>query len=845
MALASGSRVGPYEIVSPAGAGGMGEVYRALDGRLHREIAIKILPPAFSADADRLRRFQQEAQAAAALNHPNILAVYDFGQHDGSPYIATELLEGETLRDRLRSGALPIRKATDYGLQITRGLAAAHEKGIVHRDLKPENIFVTRDGRVKILDFGLAKLTRLEESQSGDAPTMTARTDPGVVMGTVGYMSPEQVRGQAADHRSDIFSFGAILHEMLSGKRAFHGGTAVETMSAILKQDPLELSKTNRNIPPALERIVRHCLEKNPAERFQSAGDIAFDLESLASLSSASPVIRPMQRSRLSRMLIPVLAAILLVIAAFLLGRRTAVVTQPSFHRLTFQRGMLHGAFFSPDGHTVVYSASWNGNPRELYSTRAEFPESRQLGISQHSVFGISPTNELALGGTEGFETTLSKAPLAGGTPRAVLEHIHFATWGPDGQVTIVRVAGGRVHLEYPPGKFLYETAGYISHPRVSPKGDRIAFLDHPFWPDSRGSVALVDLNGHKQTLTQEYEDEEGVAWSPSGDEIWYTASPTGSHRSLYAVTTSGHQRLVFSVPGSVLLHDVAADGRVLLSSDETRIGVLGRRPGEAAERDLSWFEATLLNDISPDGQWLLVDEQGELGGANYSAGMRKLDGSPAVLLGEGDARSFSPDGKWVAAIRRGAHQQLLLLPTGAGEVRTVPTPGIEHYGFSVGLSPNGKLIFFSGSEPGHGMRTYVQELDGGKPRAIAPEGVEASAISPDGKYLVGSTGSGALSLYPLDGSTPRPLQGPPQGCDPIRWSADGGSLFIICSGVPAKIHKMIISSGKSELVRELMPADSAGVNAVFTAVMTPDAKTYAYGYIRRLETLYVVEGLK
>jgi len=441
----------------------MGEVYRARDRRLNREVAIKVLPPAFSADADRLRRFQQEAQAAAALNHPNILAVYDFGQHDESPYIVTELLEGETLRDRLHSGALPIRKATEYALQTTRGLAAAHEKGIVHRDLKPENIFLTRDGRLKILDFGLAKLTGSEDGRPGDAPTMTAHTEPGVVMGTAGYMSPEQVKGLAADHRSDIFSFGAILYEMLSGKRAFHGESSVEIMSAILKQDPTELSEANRKIPPGLERIVRHCLEKNPEERFQSARDVAFDLESLSSLSSGSAAIRPARVLRWNRMLISAAVAVFLVGAGFLFGRRSAVTIQPKFHRLTFQRGMFYGAAFSPDGHTVVYSASWNGNPRELYSTRAEFPEPRQLGISKYGVFGISATNELALGGSEFFDTILSRAPLAGGTPHAVLEHIHFATWGPDGQLAIVRLAGGRARLEYPPGKPLYETAGYIN----------------------------------------------------------------------------------------------------------------------------------------------------------------------------------------------------------------------------------------------------------------------------------------------------------------------------------------------------------------------------------------------
>ena len=316
MALTSGSKLGPYEIQSPLGAGGMGEVYRARDARLNRDVAIKILPASFSADPDRLARFAQESRAAAALNHPNILSIYDIGEEHGAPYVVSELLEGETLRDRLRDGAIPSRKTIDYARQIASGLAAAHEKGIVHRDLKPENIFITHDGRAKILDFGLAKFTRPEADASGEAPTQqVAGTDAGTVMGTVGYMSPEQVRGKPADARSDIFSFGAILYEMLSGKRAFHGDSPVDTMSAILKEDPPDLTETNRNVAPALERIVRHCLEKNPAERFQSARDVAFNLGALTEISatSRSGVQAIEEAPSRRRWLMPLLAGVLLL----------------------------------------------------------------------------------------------------------------------------------------------------------------------------------------------------------------------------------------------------------------------------------------------------------------------------------------------------------------------------------------------------------------------------------------------------------------------------------------------------------------------------------------------------
>src|SRR6478672_261471 len=289
MTLAPGTKLGRYEIRSKIGEGGMGEVYLARDIEIGRDVAVKVLPSSFSNDLDRLHRFQQEACAAGALNHPNILSIYDVGKHDGSPYVVSELLQGETLRKRIGGTPLAPRRAIEHAIQIANGLAAAHEKGIIHRDLKPENIFVTNDGRLKILDFGLAKLTQLDGQQSQtEVPTRRVDTDPGVVMGTVGYMSPEQLKGRVVDQRSDIFSFGAILYEMLSGRRAFHGESSAETMSAILREDPPELSDTNKNISPALERLVNHCLEKNLEARFHSARDLAFALDAISGSSSVS-----------------------------------------------------------------------------------------------------------------------------------------------------------------------------------------------------------------------------------------------------------------------------------------------------------------------------------------------------------------------------------------------------------------------------------------------------------------------------------------------------------------------------------------------------------------------------
>jgi Tol biopolymer transport system component len=848
MALAPGTKLGPYEIVSPLGAGGMGEVYRARDTRLNRDVAVKVLPAAFSRDPDRLRRFQQEAKASAALNHPNILAIYDLGQHDGAPYIVSELLEGETLRERLRSGTLPVRKATDYALQIARGLSAAHAKAIVHRDLKPENVFLTKDGRIKILDFGLAKLTQAETDS--ESPTVTAQTDPGVVMGTVGYMSPEQVKGQVADHRSDLFSFGAIFYEMLSGRRAFHGETSVEIMSAILKEDPGDLSAINRNIPTALEHIVRHCLEKNREERFQAARDMAFDLESFSVGPTDSAAVRTRQTFRLGKLLIPALAALVTAVAGYFMGRQSETKAAPVFHRLTFQRGQVGRARFSPDGHTVVYSASWEGNPTQIYSTRAEFPEPHSLDLRGYNMLGISPANELAVGsGLFGTETdsdvTLARVPMTGGAPRSVVEHIGDAAWAPDGTLAVVRLVNGRARLEYPLGKVLYETPGFINFVRFSPRGDRIAFLNHPEAPDPTGSVAVIDLEGRKQFLSQVWDAVAGLAWTPSGDEIWFTASPTGTNPSLYAVTPSGHQRLVLSIPGGLFLHDIASNGRILLAFDSLQFLTMGHRFGETAERDLSWFDKSIPLDISSDGQWLLLDEHGELAGPNGSEGMRKLDGSPVVRLGEGGDGVFATDGKWATCIVPGQQHQIILLPTGAGQPRRIEISGIEHLQRSIGSTPDGQRHFFSGTEQGRDARIYVQSIDGGKAQPITPEGVSDGAPSPDGKYVAAQDADGHLEIYSVDGGSPRSVPGILQDYFIIRWTSDGSSLYVSTNIPPAKLYQVNLTSGKAQLVREFMPSDPAGVAAISNVVVSPDGKNYAYGYLRELSTLYVAEGLK
>ncbi|HEV2064057.1 MAG TPA: protein kinase [Thermoanaerobaculia bacterium] len=860
MTLTIGSRLGPYEILAPLGAGGMGEVYRAKDPRLGRDVAIKVLPASFSADADRLRRFEQEARAAGILNHPNITAVLDIGEHEGAPYVVQELLEGETLRQALAGGKLSPRRVIDYAIQIAHGLAAAHEKGIVHRDLKPENIFVTKDGRVKILDFGLAKLTHAEEgSQVTNLPTATAGTEPGVVLGTLGYMSPEQVRGKPADVRSDIFSFGAILYEMHAGQRAFRGDSAADRMSAILREDPPDLSVTNQNVSPGLERIIRHCLEKNPEQRFHSTHDVAFALEALSGLSTPRLEASPLRVRDRSPSLVVLGALVVALAAGLFAGRaiwRGGPASPPSFKRLTYGRGPVWSARFAPDGQMIVYAASWDGAQKpQLYSVRVESPESLRLALPTGRVESVSRNGDMLILNLLQFSTgyarigTLSQAPLSGSAPRDLLEDVGHADWSPDGSaMAVVRAPQWRYRLEFPVGKVLYETTGWISYPRISPKGDAVAFLDHPIFGDDRGSVAIVDRSGKKTTLSTGWESAQGVSWSASGEEIWFTATPAGNSRALYAVTRSGRQRSVANTPSGMTLQDISRDGRVLFVESNARLGFLGMLPGETKERDLSGLEWSYGPILSADGKTAVFTEQGQAGGPGYSVYLRKMDGSAPVRLGEGFAMALSPDGRWVLTLLiRSTPTQFVLLPTGAGEPKTFSKDEIEHSGGSFrAFLPDGKRIVFVGQEPGRPSRVFVQDLAGGAAKPVTPEGVVARLLSPDGKSLVTQTPEGP-ALTPLEGGLSRPIPGVEPGDRPLRFTADSRSLFLRSDAreFPARVFRLDVATGRREVWKELMPGDPAGITNLAPVAISEDGKTILFTCSRSLSDLYLAEGLK
>jgi Tol biopolymer transport system component len=848
----------------------MGEVYRARDPRLARDVAIKVLPEEFFEGEERRERFGREAKLLASLNHPGIATLHSFEEIPGSPSSASrhilvmELLEGETLRAALAGGKLSHRRVIDYALQVAHGLAAAHEKGIVHRDLKPENLFVTKDGRIKILDFGLAKLNQPEEGhRATNLPTASAGTEPGVVMGTLGYMSPEQVKGKPADARSDIFSFGAILYEMLSGKRAFHGDSAAETISSILREDPPELSATNQNIAPGLERIVRHCIEKNPEQRFHSAHDLAFDLEAVSGTSGASAAATGAAGGRLAPRIgrLPLAGLVVAALAAGLLGGRAiwhrAPAPPPSFKRLTYGRGPIQSARFAPDGQMIVYAASWEGSQKpQLYSVRAESPESLRLALPTGRVDSISSKGEMLVLDLLKFSAgyarvgTLSQTPLSGSAPRELLEDVGDADWSADGgSFAVVRAPQWRYRLEYPAGKVLYETTGWISFPRISPKGDAVAFLDHPLFGDDRGSVAIVDRSGTKKTLSTGWESMQGVSWSPSGEEIWFTAARAGNSRALYAVTPSGRQRPVAATPSGMTLQGISRDGRVLFVESNARLGFLGLLPGEAKERDLSGPEWSFFPILSADAKSVVFSEQGSAGGAGYSVYQRKVDGSAPVRLGEGAPLAMSPDGKWVLTALIGSPpSQIVLLPTGAGEPRPFPKDQIEHAnGFFGAFLPDGKRIVFNGNEPGRPPRVFVQDLAGGAAKPVTAEGIEGTLVSRDGTTLVIRAPDGSYSMAGLEGGAARPIPDLKAGDVPLQLTADGRHLFLRdgSRAFPARVFRLDLATGRREIWKELTPGDPAGITLLQPAALSDDGKTILFIYSRVLSDLYLAEGLK
>ena len=856
MDLQPGTKLGRYEILSFIGAGGMGQVYRANDAQLGRDVAIKLLPSSFVDKAQVVARFQQEARALGLLNHPNLVTVYDFGTFEDSFYIVLELLEGVTLRQRLRAEPIPAKRAVNHALQIARGMAAAHDRGIIHRDLKPENVFLCKDGRLKILDFGLARMTpQLDALGAGeDSPTAVGMTLPGSVLGTVGYMAPEQLRAEVADERTDIFAFGVILFEMITGRIPFQGSTPAETLSRILKDDPDDFGSRGASAPRGIEVIVRRCLEKRKEDRFQSAHDLSLALEAVSGSTDtfSMPVAALRAKARRARPFALLGAALL---ATGLLG---AFVWQnvkpdqpPSFRQLTFRRGDVSGARFAPDG-SIVYSASWEGRGYQLYLARTDSVDSRSLGISCRELLAVSRTGTLALLLRERDHVgTLATVPLAGSAPREIVDGVQDADWSPDGtQLAVARRVAGSYQIEYPVGKVLYKSATRIRDLRVSPDGQQVAFDVRPARLGKEFSLMVVSADGTAKKIGS-WNAARGVAWAPDGKRIVLASGDGSGATNLYSVTLSGGARLMSRFDGSVKLHDVSERGEVLLTRDDYREGIMARGPNADRESDLSWFDGSGTSDISPDGRLLLMSEFGEAGGANYSVFIRPTNGDPAVRLGDGYGVSLSPDGTSALTIVPGRPSRLVIMPLGAGTTRTLPRGDVEDYEFASWL-PDQRSIVFNGRTAAGTMRLYRQRIDGSLPEPVGDPrlriALASRPASPDGSALAVHCENGAICIVPIGGggggaSRKLPL---PRGFHPIAWSAGGNEIFIYEDAtVPAKMYRFDLATNQLRLERELMPADPTGVYRILDVVTTPDGNAYAYGAMRNLSMLFTTRGLR
>jgi len=866
MTLQRGVRLGSYEIRGLLGSGGMGEVYRAWDERLGREVALKVLSESPGQDPDRLRRFDQEARAAGALNHPNLLAVYDVGSHESLPYIVSELLQGETLRERIRGGGLTPRKAVEHAIQIARGLAAAHQRGIIHRDLKPENVFVTCDGQVKILDFGLAKL-RDEAGRDPEHETATQQTRPGVIMGTVPYMSPEQVRGLSADTRSDIFALGSVLYEMLARRRAFVGETASEIETAILREEPPELPTLDGRVSPALDRIVRRCLEKRVEDRFETARDVAFALETVAT-SGEAKAIRDTERPSRRLATLALLAALLgglLGGAALVAGLRGSTPV-PSYTQLTFRRGAILSARFSRDGQTVVYSAAWDGQPAQVYATRIGSHESRPLDL-EGMVLSVSSRDEVAvkLGRYLGRRSwgkddkgTLARVSLAGGAPRELLENVTAADWDSEGRELAVLHEG---RLEYPIGHVVYAPEGVIYSVRALP-GGRFAILEDQAVQEGetwRMAVSLIDRAGQRTVLSPGWLNWWDVSWSAATQEVFFAAS-RGDEDGLRSVSLAGRERLVARIPGDFALHDADPLGRLLLERRVKRYSTVCLAPGASRERDLSWLDATGAADLSADGRQVLLIEYGGSPSAQAMY-LRKTDGSPAVRLSEDNGLSLSPDGRWALALpgQQARPDHVVLVPTGAGERRELRHPSIRVFNQGAWF-PDGKRIAVTGSEKDNSWRLFVWDVEmSAPPRPLSPEGrFGAPVVSPEGRWVAASAAGLGLRLYPVEGGSARPVMGGSPADEPLRFSAEGRWLYVLRGnsvatpgdasgqqGIAAWIDRIEIATGTRQPWRELLPPGPTGVFAINAVHITPDGKSYSYSFVSSIGSLYLAEGLR
>ena len=826
MTLASGSRLGPYEILSPLGAGGMGEVYRAKDSKLHRDVAVKVLPESLAKDPDALARFEREAHAVAALNHPNILSIFDFGSHEGSTFAVMELLEGETLREVLSEGAPPLRRTTEWARQIAAGLAAAHGKSIVHRDLKPDNIFVTNDGRVKILDFGLAKPTAKDRAtDQTHSPTVSAYTEPGTVMGTVGYMSPEQVKGREVDARSDIFAFGAVLYEMLTGRRAFQRETAAETMTAILREEPADPGATGKSIPPALDRIVRHCLEKKPEQRFQSASDIGFALEDLSGSSAVPAMPGSVAPSRRFLIAAAVLAGMLAGAALALWLRRSPEPEAIRLRALTFSSKDSDPSA-SPDGRLIAFT-SWRDGTSRIWIKQLVGGGEAPLtsGSDRRPRFSPDGSSILFLRNA-GTTQAVFRVGLVGGEPRRLVDDAVEADWSPDGKkIVFIRLHEGQLLA----GTMLvYDTETGKESLIVDGKGQA---LFCPRWaPDGR---SIVFARGDRNRNAPEWElmrvdtATRKVTPVPPGAK----GNPTGGF------AWSGDGREFFFVQSASSMGDV--------SGSESRVYRCDARTGKRTTMLWSDGLATINGteggvaycDVLSPGRLLIAERRHRQNLRELSLGKTGTPAAPRLLT-QGNSvdrqPTYSPDGKQILfSSNRNANLDLWLLDVATGSLRQFTDDSAQDW--DPGFTPDGKQILWDNDRGGH-LEVWIANSDGSGARQLTRDGMDAEnpTMTANGKWVVYWSGNpgkvGVWKIHPDGTGAQQMLPGSAVSTD---VSPDGRYVLYASqeqSNLRCVVRFLEIESGKVDPFTIVVPYTLAAPGVIYgRARWAPDGRSIYY----------------
>jgi hypothetical protein len=829
-------RIGPFEILSLLGRGGMGVVYKARDTRLGRDVAIKLIAGDFAGQLQLARRFEQEARAVSALSHPNIMALYDMGLHAGQPYLVCELLQGQSLKERLASGPLPPAQAARVTAEVARGLAAAHAKGIIHRDLKPGNIFLTRE-RAKILDFGLAKA-----SASEPVPASASQTEPGMIMGTVAYLSPEQVRGQAADARSDLFSLGIVLYEMLTGTLPFTGESSAETMVAILREEPREPVIPDSGFSAGLLRILKHCLEKDPELRFQNASDLAFNLENLVQPSGTSAAHAGAEPRRKRMVWLPLLAGAVLALvlggclALALLGPKEKPL--PLFERISFVGSPIVAARFLPDGQGFAYSTVSEQGTCQLWVSREagpkliELPDARLLAVSAAGELAVltavedNPENW-------GESGKLVRA-FPDGTRKDVLDNVLSADWMRNGKdlcaITVGMDAGQKEYrVEWPLGNVRFRSRTWLWDLRLSPDGKRLCFcmMDE----NSMRELQVIDGKGTRvviKGLAELYSPQ----WTPESDRIIYFGGSSWIANTVYCTDLRGSKKLMLSTPQPPIVWDVNSKGELLLIQGRDRyVTKQGRR--EEAERDLAWMDQSVVYGIAPAGErLLLLDRDLEPGARGDAAYLRASDGSPALKIAGRAPYCLSEDGGMSAVESvENSYFTIQLIPTGAGHARTLTTPVRLHS--ALAFYPDGQSLLLRGALKDEQMRLFRQPIDGGPPRPITPQGVRAvGVLSADGAQVIAAVNDGIPRVYSGPGDKGREIPGLQPGDRICQWDQDNQHIYIIPKGkLPLDVLRLDIGSGRRQFWLRLRADGGPGTELV-TFHITRDGMAYAYSYL-------------